>query len=184
MPDGLKGEVSNPTDGGVSLPPDLQKKLQKLPPEVRVAAEQELKDFVQQSVMVAYQGPLPPPFMIEGYERHHPGFLNELLERSRDAQRHVHEMDELEIRGQFSYLDRGQKFGFVVALAAIVGAVVCAALGQWQIGVALGLTGLAPVIGHFLQNPFSAVAHRAEEPTTPPKKADPPKKRPPSKTGG
>lgn len=84
-------------------------------------------------------------------------FFSELLRRAKEAQDHVQEMDRAELDGQFGYLNRGQFFGFVIALTAIVGAVICAALNQWQIGVALGLTGLAPVIGHFLRNPFAAL---------------------------
>lgn len=141
-----------------ALPPDLRKTLEKLPPEERASVQRQVIEYVQHTVtQVAFQGPYPPPDMVAEYERHHPGFLSELLARTRDAQVHIHRMDERELSGQFAYLNRGQFLGFLVALSGIGGAVACAYLGQPAIGVALGLAGLAPVIGHFLQNPFKGV---------------------------
>jgi len=118
--------------------------------------------------------------MIDDYDRHSPGFLPELMRRSEQAQAHEERMDELAVRGQLAYLARGQWFGFAVAMTAVFGAIVCAALDQPAIGVALGLTGLAPVVGHFLKN--NLFSENNPEPARPnpeqQKPALPKKKRP------
>ena len=84
-----------------ALPPDLKKTLERLPPEERASVQRQVIEYVQHTVtQVAFQGPYPPPDMVAEYERHHPGFLSELLTRTRDAQVHIHKMDERELSGE------------------------------------------------------------------------------------
>ena len=77
--------------------------------------------------------------MLDGYERYHPGFLKELMDRSLDAQRHEQELDKLRVELPFKYASKGQTLGAIIVIAAIVGASVCAFYGSTSAAVALGL---------------------------------------------
>ncbi len=107
----------------------------------------------------------PPPQDLEIYERHHPGFLKELMARSAEAQRHDQDLTRLRLEGPLKFAMRGQLLGACVVLASIIGIVVCAYLDQPVIAGALGFVSLFPVISLFIRNPLAG--NGPKKPTAP-----------------
>ncbi len=149
--------------------------LKGMPAQKQQAILNEMRVVVTQNV--AFSGPLPPPWMAEEYEKLHPGFLTDLMDRAREAQTHEQEMDkrhldaEIEIgRSQVSAFFRGQWFGFIFLIAMVTGAVVCAFLHE-PVPSAAFVAGAA-VAGRFMKNPF---AKEDKAKATPPKPAVPSK---------
>ena len=104
----------------------------------------------QQPVMIAaaWEGPLPPPESLQGYESVIPGAANRILEMAERQSDHRMQMDKMVISGgsRRSYL--GLVAGFVLSATVIGGGIYLIATGHDWAGaslVGLNLAGLAGV---------------------------------------
>lgn len=133
------------------LPNELIEVLEKLPRDKR----DQITLIVSQAIG-SFSGPFPPPWMLDDYERHHPGFLSELIERARQAQSKRESQDDMIIQAQVIYMRRGQIMMFILALAAF-GVSVFAIYKDMQVAASVfGVTSLASLAAAFLRNPYSA----------------------------
>ena len=76
----------------------------------------------QEEVLVTqqiYQGPLPPPKVLESYDKIRPGTAQEIMELAQEAQRHSIFMDRQEVRREFWSLTLGFILGLVGQLGSI-----------------------------------------------------------------
>lgn len=90
----------------------------------------------QESVqLTAWQGPIPPPNVMEAYHRFLPSAPDRILTMAEKHADHNMKMERI-----------GQVCGFILALIIIVGAIWLMAHGQ-TIG---GLTGLVGTVGTFI----------------------------------
>lgn len=121
-------------------------------------SEQELEDVVetverlpneQRRVVMerleVYQGELPHPKILEGYNQLYPEAAKRIIENGIAETVHRRAFENFFAEKQFSERRRGQYFGFIVALASIGGGVYLMSSGHTVIGsilsgtVALGL---------------------------------------------
>lgn len=101
-----------------------------------------------------FSGPLPPPSVLEGYERALPGSAEKILEMAMKEQQHRHTLEHAEQQEESAHIQRGQRFGVTVALATLAAAVLIVIYGDsvatGVIGSLLGVGGLATIAGAFI----------------------------------
>ena len=109
-----------------------------------------------------FSGPLPPPEIIEAYERILPGSANRILTMAEKNQDHRIEMelkkivldgDETKklISSGIQRVPRGQWFGFIITIAFLVAATICAWVGHPFTASILGLGGATNLVALFLR---------------------------------
>ncbi len=116
---------------------------------------------------MTYQGPIPPPEILERFDILVPGTAKLMIEQSAEESRHRHALEEKTTLANIETQSRamgveekrtsaiatsdlvGQVFGFVVAISCIVGAVYLAVHGYEKIAVALTILPSAAVLNAF-----------------------------------
>jgi uncharacterized membrane protein len=92
-----------------------------------------------------WNGPLPPPAILDQFEQVIPGSAERILQMAEKEQAHRLAREEKESAADIRDSSRGQTLGGIVALSAILGAVANSVLGgPWQASVAL--VGI-PILG-------------------------------------
>jgi uncharacterized membrane protein len=101
-------------------------------------------------VSQTFLGPLPPPTVLEHYERILPGAADRIISMAEQQSKHRQEQESKIIRysGRDSLL--GLIFGLIIGLTAIIGGVICILHGYAISGVILGGSGLAGLVGVFV----------------------------------
>lgn len=139
---------------------------EKLPePEARLVAT-KLTTVAMQMEMFA--GPLPPPQVLEGYEKAIPGLGERVVKMAETQQSFRHEIvrREIEIEDRNSW--RGLHYGAIVAGMLVICATVCALAGQpWVAGamMATAAVGMVPAV----MNGWRDKTQPDERPPEPPK---------------
>jgi uncharacterized membrane protein len=115
--------------------------------------------------MLQYQSPIPPPEILEHYERILPGAMERLLHMAESQEEHRIESEKLALRSGISRANRGIAAGvFVVVVTLACGAF--AFYEHQQIGGGIvSVSGLAALAGVFVYGTNSQRAerqHRAE----------------------
>ena len=96
---------------------------------------------------VRWEAPLPPPALLEEYDRVVPGLAKQIVEQARDSGSHIREIEKNALTAAVEYGARGQWMGFA-ALLAILGISALAIMKDypWVAGIALSIiTGTAAV---------------------------------------
>ena len=108
-----------------------------------------------------FDGPLPPPAMIEGYDAVYPGAAKLLFEHFAKEQLHRHELEkaDFETRAHLAMTEQrmegrqaltGMYMALTVALTMIVGAAVVVCFGYPQTGGFFLGSSLVPLVASFL----------------------------------
>ena len=97
-----------------------------------------------------FRGPLPPPSVLEAFERAHPGAAERIFTMAENEIRIRHVMEELAIRGGFRSEARGQWFAFLVLMAGMALGTWLASIGHDSAGLLSMLTPLGTVAAIFL----------------------------------
>ena len=69
---------------------------------------------------VRWEAPLPPPALLEEYDRVVPGLAGRIADQARDSESHIREIEKKALTAAVEYRTRGQWMGFA-ALLAILG---------------------------------------------------------------
>lgn len=113
-----------------NLPPTTA--LDKLSPELRTAVVEA----------ASFAGPLPPPSMIEAYERTLAGSADRILRMAEPEQNHRIELEQTVLAATRRDVRRSHWLGFTIGLASITGAVVVAMSGNQVVASILGSSGV------------------------------------------
>lgn len=98
-----------------------------------------------------FSGPIPPPTLLEDYERALPGSADRIISMAEREQNHHHKQ---EVRGWFS--------GTVIAILALAGSLFVIVSGQSLVGFAGVLIAASGLIANF----FSVMRVRKSPPDT------------------
>jgi uncharacterized membrane protein len=93
---------------------------------------------------------LPPPEILEHYERVHPGFAERILAAFEKQGEHRRSMEEKALLAQVALARRGQVFGFCLGLTALAGGTLAAALGAQWAGAFIGGGGVVGLVSVFV----------------------------------
>src|SRR6266545_725873 len=101
-------------------------------------------------VQITYQAPLPPPQMLEQYERILPGFSDRLLKDMESQAQHRQGLENKTINGNIQSEKRGQLYAFILAVLAILGAIYLIATGRDKYGIYVFITTFASLVTVFV----------------------------------
>jgi uncharacterized membrane protein len=104
-----------------------------------------------------HSGPLPPPQVIEGYEKILPGAADRIITMAELEQRHQHqaEVRNQKYRGFLAFV--GQLFGLAIGLSGIGGGVFLASHDKSLVGFGVFFSSLAALVGVFIFQKRKAV---------------------------
>lgn len=96
---------------------------------------------------VRWEAPLPPPALLEEYDRIVPGLAGRIADQARDSESHIREIEKKALTEAVEYRTRGQWMGFAALLAILgISAFAIATGALWVAGIALSIvTGTAAV---------------------------------------
>jgi uncharacterized membrane protein len=97
-----------------------------------------------------HAGPLPSPETLKEYNEILPDAAERIFSMAEKEQEHHHTTEIKLVDHEIRKTSKGQNFALVTALTGIVGAVICAFLGQEIIGAVVGGSTLASLVSSFL----------------------------------
>jgi len=108
---------------------------------------------------VAYQeesrlwaGPLPPPEVLEHYNRIIPDGADRILKMAEMQSLHRQAMEKTGLDANIKLANRGQLFAMLLSLTGIISALVCVKLGQPAIAALLAGTTIVILVRLFLKD--------------------------------
>ena len=108
----------------------------------------------------AFEGPLPPPQMLDRYNSVIPDGANRIMIMAEKQQIHRHELESTVVTANAAAQARGQLFAFLLALVAIIGGVFLIATGKDTAGLAAILTALGALVTVFIVGRVQATSER------------------------
>ena len=97
-----------------------------------------------------FQGPIPPPQVLQQYERIIPGAAERILKMAENQSKHRHIMEKSIINSNISNEKKGLIFGFIIGLFAITVGLICTFLGQPLPGSFIGGGGVIGLVVVFV----------------------------------
>ena len=97
-----------------------------------------------------YRGPLPPPSVLESYDKIYPGAAKIIIDNFISQSDHRRHLEKTVIQSGSRGSLLGIIFAFILGMTTIIGAVVCILSGEKNIGLSLGLVGLTSLVGTFI----------------------------------
>lgn len=99
---------------------------------------------------VQFSGPLPPPAMIEHYEKILPGAAERIFKMAEDQSSHRKQLESKVIDTDSTNSRRGLIFGFLIGLVALGVSVLLVYLGNSISGVIIALAYITSLVGAFI----------------------------------
>jgi uncharacterized membrane protein len=100
--------------------------------------------------MAEFAGPLPPPAMLEQYNRVFPGCAERIVRMAEEQAHHRQGLEQSVIQSKIANERRGQWFAFALGMAGVVGAVYLLATGRRLAGFGVFLVSLGGLVGTFI----------------------------------
>lgn len=149
------------SDGGTAGEPESERDLagdvlpagahDVVPPEILKALPENVRAVILEAA--SFSGPLPPSAMYREYEEAVPGSGDRLLAMAENQQSHRHSWENKALDATARDVKRGQRFGLIVALCCIGGAIyLAAAHGLTMVPcVMVGFGGMG-LVGQFVHS--------------------------------
>ena len=102
--------------------------------------------------MEIYQGDLPHPDILKGYQELYPDAAHKIIDNGIAESQHRREMEDKYLSGNIASHKLGQLFGFLIALVVIVGGIYLIATGKQIAGSVLTGTTALGLISLFTGN--------------------------------
>lgn len=102
------------------------------------------------SMSMSWSGPLPHPAALAAYNDAFPGCAKEIVQMAQTQAEHRQELEKLVIKADISLRQKGQYFGFVIAMSVIIGGVILAWSGKSLAGLSSIVIGVAGLVGLFI----------------------------------
>lgn len=140
-----------PPDSQSSADTQPQGDLDRLPDDTQPVLETEVQ---QQESLVAqtelFQGPLPPPGHLAAYDQIVPGAAERILRMAEDQAEHRRGLESIVVHSNVKQETRGQWFGFVIAMTAILGGIYLMDSGKSLWGAATAIAAIVGLVGLFV----------------------------------
>lgn len=98
----------------------------------------------------SFQGPIPPPTILEHYDQIQPGFAERILVMAERQGAHRMQLENIALQGQINRSNRGQVFGFILGLVGLVAGSFCVYSGHDAAGASLGGASLVSLVTVFV----------------------------------
>ena len=113
-----------------------------------------------QVVASSFQGPIPPPDVLRGYEDVLPGSVDRILRMAENQTSHRIDIEGYAVRAEGKRADRGQALAFAVVAGFIAAGVFLINGGHSTQGLVLGLGPTASIGGLFVYSNQSRKGER------------------------
>ena len=133
-------EDSKPID---VIPKELESLLSDIPENKRRAIVKSLKFSL-------FSGPIPPPQLLEGYNKIVKDGPERIFIMAEKQSSHRMQLEDHTIKEQLKQSQRGQWFGFILALICILGTIFLAYSGYQVIASILGTTTIGSLLTVFV----------------------------------
>lgn len=120
----------------------MSKKLKNSPQEKAVVE--------MQRVSHSFSGPVPPPQILDGYNKIIPGAAERILGMAEADAKHQQNMDKQILLLASGDSKRGQIFGFLIAIAAFVTCIGSILLGSEKTAIVIGGTSVVGLVSVFI----------------------------------
>jgi len=117
---------------------------------------------VEERHSIKYQAPLPPPAMLEHYERVLPGSADRILRMAEQQSAHRQDLEARKLRSDIRNESMGQILAFTLALVGLLGGLFLAYEGKSLAGLTTFITTLVSLLGLFIYGRKSQEKERAE----------------------
>ncbi len=117
---------------------------------------------VEERHSIKYQAPLPPPAMLEHYERVLPGSADRILRMAEQQSAHRQELEARKLRSDIRNESLGQILAFTLALVGLLGGLFLAYEGKSLAGLTTFITTLVSLLGLFIFGRKTQEKERAE----------------------
>jgi uncharacterized membrane protein len=98
---------------------------------------------------------MPPPAILEGYERLVPGAAERILKMAESDTKHQQEIEFAALRAAEAEIKRGQIFGFVIGLTALGASMLALAMGSPAVAGIIGGTTVVGLVSVFIVGRFT-----------------------------
>jgi uncharacterized membrane protein len=103
---------------------------------------------------VSFQGPIPPPDALAGYERIQTGLADRIVRMAEEEQRQRHQLESEITKRSFDEARRGQNLGFAIGTVAIIAGALTATAGASIPGSIIGGGGVIGLVAVFVLGRF------------------------------
>ena len=111
---------------------------------------QQTPTHVSTSITTSYQGPLPPPEMLERHKQVLPNGAERVVAMAESQMRHRQSLESAVVNGNVGAQARGQVFAFALGLLAIGGGIGLVAFGKNTQGLVSIIAALTAYAGVFI----------------------------------
>lgn len=133
-------------ENGKSLPDEVKAMISKLPKD----DQKTLVGFISAKSITHHSGPLPPPSQLAEYEKIIPNGAERIMLMAEKQMNHRIAMEGHSAHESFKYAKRGQKFGFIIGLTALIAAIALALMDHEEIAKTVIITEVAILAAAFV----------------------------------
>lgn len=117
--------------------------------------------LVHQSI--SFSGPLPPPEVLENYDKVYPGAAKIIIEMAQKQSSHRQELEKSVITSDIKNSRLGLYFGFIIGLVGIVAGAIIISTGQAIAGGFLSTISIGSLVGTFVYGSQGRKKERTEK---------------------
>jgi uncharacterized membrane protein len=126
-------------------------------PEFKDIPESAILEILNKGIEIvelqqySYEGALPHPSILEGYENFNPGTTKQLIDSFIAESSHRRDIEKEMVSCETKNTSRGMHYALLVVITTIIGACVCAYFDSPVIGSIIGVGGIATLAYNFIQ---------------------------------
>ena len=124
--------------------------------EVASTDPKTAKKVVAEVIQGGFSGPIPPPSIMEGYERILPGSADRIIAMAEKQSEHRQRMEEIMITAESRDSFLGVLFAFLIGIGCLITAGIMVFIvpksGAAIAGAVLGVTGIGSITSSFIVN--------------------------------
>lgn len=119
-------------------------------------------NLVVEERTITFSGPLPPPEVLERYNKIVPGVAERIIKMAEQQSAHRRSLEAQVINSDIKNSKLGLYFGFMIGLTGIIGSVITSIYVSQLAGGVLGIGSLTALTGVFIYGSQSRKKEREE----------------------
>lgn len=116
----------------------------------KVAAKPNGGQVTHQIQQQTFEGPMPPPAILQGYEAIVPGAAERILAMAEADTKHQHAIEFAALAAAEGEVKRGQWFGFGIGAMALICSIVALLLGSPTVAAIIGGSTVVGLVSVFI----------------------------------
>ena len=141
---------------------DEAEELEEIPEELQVVLNdptisEEKKEEIREAFIISitsitrtFSGPLPHPEILNEYNQVLPSAAERIIAMAERQAEHRMGLEKIAIPSQIDQSKRGQTFGFILVIIALIASVILGIYGQTAASIAIGTTSIITIATIFV----------------------------------